>query len=168
MSVQRPSQRSVGASLDVCFGGLCAYRLALVRRLSRPLPPFGQLLLSAQLRSIRSRSAMSSLRRFETSLKRLKCKNSGQSLATRRACQIDPRRNFRPHRACGRLRRQAETTNRGYHWCSPKVCTMTKEKVDSRPKTSGKRRCRREGLKLGAMSMVRSLRAAFRLRCDIS
>src|ERR1700722_14491851 len=41
---------------------------------------------------------------------------------------------------------------------SPKRCTMTKEKVDSRPKTSGKRICRREGLKLGAASMVMSLR----------
>jgi hypothetical protein len=84
--------------------------------------------------------------------------NSGQSLATRRACQIDPRRNFRLHRACGRLRRQAETTNRGYRGTSPKMYTMTKEKVDSRPKTSGKRICRREGLKLGAASMVMSLR----------
>jgi hypothetical protein len=41
---------------------------------------------------------------------------------------------------------------------SPKRCTMTKEKVDSRPKTTGKRICRREGLKLGAASMVISLR----------
>jgi hypothetical protein len=53
---------------------------------------------------------------------------------------------------------QAETPNRGYRWCVSKNVYMTKEKVDSRPKTSGKRIRRREGLKLGAASMVMSLR----------
>jgi hypothetical protein len=39
-------------------------------------------------------SGMTAERRFETSLKRLKCANTGHSPTAWRTCQIDPKRAF--------------------------------------------------------------------------
>src|ERR1700722_10850990 len=50
--------------------------------------------LSAQLRRPQLRSAMSALRRHETSLLCLKCANSGHSRTVQRTGQVDPERKF--------------------------------------------------------------------------
>ena len=77
--------------------------------------------LSAQRRRTRPRSAMSASRRFETSLKRLKCANSGHSSMAWRTGQIAPLLpEDRPYERAGRATKRSSADGVGCAGSDPR------------------------------------------------